>query len=194
MNKRTLVLVIGFFVIVVALIAVGIVSHHRASNSYHDISLDREKIENSSIAYICDPEYVLTEENLDTFLEDDLTAPAMLYFGRNGESTYRCNDSRGKEKFFDVLHKGHFVLMEIPDDDTITEDFVYLNNVANRIWVWFSDEKTFLRIFNMKDYNSSHVLQFVAEGSLKDDVEKVLSEVAASSKVITDPDELTQFE
>ena len=46
----------------------------------------------------------------------------------------------------------------------------------------------------MKDYNSSHVLQFVADGSLKDDVEKVLSEVAASSKVITDPDELTQFE
>lgn len=194
MNKRTLVLVIGFLVIVAALIVVGVVSHHRASNSFHDISLDREKIENSSIAYICDPEYVLTEENLDTFLEDDLTAPAMLYFGWNGESTYRCDDSREKKKISEVLHKGHFVLMEIPDDDTIVEDFVYLNNVANKIWVIFKDEKTFLRIFSMKDYNSSHVLQFVAEENLKDDIEKALSEVASSSKIVTDPDELAQFE
>ncbi|MGM9568435.1 MAG: hypothetical protein ACI3W6_09680 [Clostridia bacterium] len=196
MNKRALILTVVFLLIAAAVFtAVGLIYHHSEDDFYYDISQDIEKIENSGAAYLLEDGYSVTAEELNLFLWDDLTSPAMLYFDWNGQ-TYRCGDTAAKESIAAVFQNESFTSFtesnENPFPDVPPEQSGSLNNAAYQILIVYDEEKTFLRICKRSDV--SHFRIFVTEKNLKEEMENVLGKGAAVSEVITNPQELTQFE
>lgn len=190
MNKRVLILTIIFLLIAAAVFAaIWMIYHYSEGDFYYDISQDVEKIENSNVAYICDPAYYPTSEDINQFLTDNLTSPAMLYFLWNRQ-TYRSDNPAVKEKIAAVFQKESFCLEKENTAEKVTE-ICALNNAAYQILITHGENKTFLELWNRK--TSSH-RSFVTESDLGKKLDSILSEAAKESKLITNANELTQFE
>ena len=196
MNKRALILTVVFLLIAAAVFAsIRLIYHHSEDGFYYDISQDIKKIKNSDAAYLLDTSYSIEDEKLNLFLWDDLTSPAMLYFDWNGQ-TYRCGDTAAKESIAAVFQKERFSSFtendENPFPDVLPEQSLSLNNAAYQILIVYVGERTFLWICPRS--NASRFQFFVTEKNLKDEMNDALREGAAVSEIVTNPQELTQFE
>lgn len=190
MKKRILIQTVVFLLVAAAVFTgVWLIYHHSEGDFYYDISQDMKKIENSDVAYICDPSYQPSTEDLSTFLTNVLTSPAMLYFAWDGQ-TYRSADPAVKEKIAAVFQKEVFARAE-ENITTETTEIGAINNAAYQILITQDKDKTFLTLWSRK---TSHHSSFATETNLRESLKKVLSEVTKVSEIVTNPNELTQFE
>lgn len=191
MKRRNIILWVCGILFVVAFVLFQIYDHRYWSGYYLEeiyySSYDLPAVEESASAYLLDPAFAITAENLSDCIHDYFAAPSILYYTfvlSDHDETLLIQNERTvdfADAFCNVSMTQLLESYPLPLRDKI-DDYYSFENAIGRIQIWEEQEDTYILFTRSNDLVQDESCFSVSGQSLVPELERI----AASLKDVSE--------